>query len=43
MTPACGGAGLSDDRAIKDIDTADGIVLPLRQKLDGNEEPAACG
>ena len=29
--------GLSDDLTIKDIETAHGVILALRQKLDGNE------
>jgi hypothetical protein len=35
--------GLSDDLAIKDIETAHSVILTLRQKLDGNEEPEARG
>ena len=35
--------GLSDDLAIKDIETAHSVILALRQKLDGNEEPEARG
>ena len=33
--------GLSDELAIKDIETAHSVILALRQKLDGNEEPEA--
>ena len=33
--------GLSDELAIKDIETAHGVMLALRQKLDGNDGPEA--
>jgi DNA-binding MarR family transcriptional regulator len=33
--------GLSDELAIKDIETAHGVILALRQKLDGNDGPEA--
>ena len=33
--------GRSEELAIKDIETAHSVILALRQKLDGNEEPEA--
>ena len=32
---------LSDGLAVKDIETAHGVILALRQKLDGNDGPEA--